>query len=411
MYILLSIIIFPFLSCSNDNEGTKNTAPLSVNLSLLMNDVEYYSSVTGILEIYGDGLNGLTVEKGICYSASKSVPTIDDETTTVSGTANTGQFEVNVSDLKELTNYMARPYFKYNNDVYYGRVVAFKTIGSSLEFYPSTSIGSSEDYAGYTLVWSDEFNIDGLPGSDWSYENGFQRNQELQWYQRDNASVKDGCLVIEGRRETINNPNYVAGSNDWKTNRRTAEYTSSSLTTQGTQEFMYGRFEIRAKIPVAMGSWPAIWLLGNQWEWPMNGEIDVLEYYLKNGTPSILANACWSSNQQWTAVWNEKVIPLNHFTANDPDWIDKFHIWRMDWDRNNIRLYLDDELLNDIDLSQTYNQGYNNNYQNPFNTDTEGFAHYILLNLALGSNGGTPDNNAFPMKYKIDYVRVYQPES
>ena len=99
------------------------------------------------------------------------------------------------------------------------------------------------------LVWSDEFEVDGRPSRDWTYEQGFLRNHEAQWYQSQNAFVKDGCLVIEGRREHRRNPNYVAGSNDWRTNREFIEYTSSCLTTQLSQQFLYGRFEIRAKIP------------------------------------------------------------------------------------------------------------------------------------------------------------------
>lgn len=261
---------------------------------------------------------------------------------------------------------------------------------------------------GMCLVWSDEFDTDGRPSKDWTYEQGFQRNQEAQWYQWQNAYVKGGCLVIEGRREHRRNPNYMAGSNDWRTNREFIEYTSSSLTTRLSQQFLYGRFEIRAKIPTATGAWPAIWLLGNKWEWPQNGEIDIMEYYIKNGKPSILANACWGSDQRWNAVWDSEVIPFTHFMDKDPEWTDKFHVWRMDWDEHYIRIYLDDELLNEIDLSKTQNGGYGGNRENPFANRLPGFKHYLLLNLALGGNGGEPDISQFPLRYYIDYVRVYQ---
>lgn len=258
------------------------------------------------------------------------------------------------------------------------------------------------------LVWSDEFEVDGRPSTDWTFERGFVRNQELQWYQSQNAYVKDGCLVIEGRKEHRKNPLYEAESNDWRRNREFIEYTSSSLTTRLGFQFMYGRVEVRAKIPVSSGSWPAIWLLGNKWEWPQNGEIDMMEYYIKDGVPSILANACWGSTERWKAVWDSVVMPFTHFTEKDPDWADKFHIWRMDWDKDFIRLYLDDELLNEIDLSKTANGGYGGNHENPFSNTIPGFKHYILLNLALGSNGGSPDDSQFPLRYLIDYVRVYQ---
>lgn len=260
----------------------------------------------------------------------------------------------------------------------------------------------------YRLVWSDEFEEDGRPSKDWTFERGFVRNQELQWYQPQNAYVKDGCLVIEGRKEHRGNPLYEAGSHDWRRNREFIEYTSSCLTTRLGFQFMYGRVEVRAKIPVSSGSWPAIWLLGNKWEWPQNGEIDMLEYYIKDGVPSILANVCWASTERWKAVWDSVVTPFTHFTEKDPNWPNKFHIWCMDWDKDFIRLYLDDELLNEIDLSQTINGGYGGNHENPFSNTISGFKHYLLLNLALGSNGGAPDNSQFPLRYLIDYVRVYQ---
>lgn len=260
----------------------------------------------------------------------------------------------------------------------------------------------------YQLVWSDEFDVEGKPSKEWSYESGFVRNEELQWYQSDNAYVKDGCLVIEGRKDLLINPHYEVGSSDWRKNREFIHYTSSSLTTKFSQQFLYGRFEIRAKIPVASGAWPAIWLQGNKWEWPNNGEIDVMEYYIKDGQPSILANACRGSSERWKGVWDSAVIPFSHFTEKDPYWADKFHVWRMDWDKKFIRIYLDEELLNEIDLSKTQNQGYDGNTENPFANNVAGFKHYLLLNLTIGSNGDEPDDSQFPFRYFIDYVRVYQ---
>lgn len=278
----------------------------------------------------------------------------------------------------------------------------------STAYKPTPASATPTAYDGYKLMWHDEFDTDGRPSSDWTPEIGFQRNEELQWYQADNATVNGGCMVIEGRSERVANPNYEAGSADWRTNRQYAEFTSSCMTTSQSYTFKYGRLEVRAKIPVTTGAWPAIWTLGNQADWPMNGEIDVMEFYIKNGAPSILANACWSSPRKWEAVWNESVTPFTHFTALDPDWASKFHLWRMDWDEAYISLYLDGELLNQIDLATTQNQGYMGNTDNPFSNNIEGNAQYILLNLAIGSNGGTPDLAHFPLHYYVDFVRVYQ---
>ena len=131
-----------------------------------------------------------------------------------------------------------------------------------------------------TLVWSDEFNTAGpLNEADWNYEHGFVRNYELQWYQPDNAICRDGCLIITARHEQVKNPNYIKPEEpqtdsdqrrrrrpDWRQQREYAEYTSASVNTRGKKEFLYGTLEVRARIPVLEGAWPAIWTLGSQWQ-------------------------------------------------------------------------------------------------------------------------------------------------
>jgi beta-glucanase (GH16 family) len=257
-----------------------------------------------------------------------------------------------------------------------------------------------EEIAGMKLVWHDEFNSQGKPDSaSWIYENGYVRNQELQWYQSDNANCANGLLTIEGRKERVKNSGFVAGSADWRTSKEYAEYSSSSIQTRGHKQWHFGRFEIRAKIDTACGAWPAIWTLGISKEWPANGEIDIMEFYRIKGTPTILANFAWGTGNRWVAKWDDLKKPLSDFTASDPDWTKKFHIWRMDWNKDSINLFLDDQLLNTTLLSQTLNPDGFNPFLQP---------HYLLLNLALGRNGGDPSKSRFPIKYEIDYVRVYQ---
>lgn len=264
----------------------------------------------------------------------------------------------------------------------------------------------AQDQEEWKLVWSDEFNINGRPDSTvWNYEIGFQRNHEDQWYQPANAYCKGGCLVIEAKKEKKErkNPGYDKNSQRWPQNVENIRYTSALLNTAQKKEFLYGRVEVRAKIPTASGAWPAIWLLGRGMEWPSNGEIDIMEFYRKQGVPHILANACWGTEQPYVARWNSKAIPFSHFTDRDSKWAKKFHIWRMDWDEESIRIYLDDELLNEIKQSEAVNGKLGKEAQ-PFKKP-----QYILLNLAIGGdNGGTIDDKAFPMKYYIDYVRAYQ---
>ncbi len=259
---------------------------------------------------------------------------------------------------------------------------------------------SPETISGMKLIWNDEFNKDGKPDTSiWRYEKGFVRNQELQWYQEENANCSKGVLLIEGKREKVKNPSYVAGSSNWKSAREFAEYTASSIQTRGRKQFQFGRFEIRARIDTSCGSWPAIWTLGITKGWPSNGEIDIMEFYRIKGVPTILANFAWGTSQRNVGKWDDLKKPLSDFTDRDPQWVKKFHVWRMDWNKDSISLFLDDELLNTVQLSETVNPDGFNPFLQP---------HYMLLNLAIGANGGDPSKSSFPIKYEVDYVRVYQ---
>jgi beta-glucanase (GH16 family) len=252
-------------------------------------------------------------------------------------------------------------------------------------------------WTGYKLVWADEFNTDGMPDeSNWIYEGGFVRNEELQWYQPENARCEDGLLIIEARREHKTNPRYRPSSRRWSSSRRYIEYTSSSLMTRGLHSWKFGRFEMRGRIDTRPGVWPAFWTLGSARSWPGCGEIDIMEYY----RGMLLANAAWGSDRRWSAVWDDVRIPLEKF--KDPEWPSKFHVWRMDWDAESIKLYVDNIILNTVDLTRTINR--DREAANPFHEP-----HYIILNLAIGgTNGGDPSKTEFPARYEVDYVRVYQ---
>jgi beta-glucanase (GH16 family) len=257
-----------------------------------------------------------------------------------------------------------------------------------------TNKASSSD--GYSLVWADEFNKDGIPDStSWDYERGFVRNEELQWYQPGNARCENGMLIIEARKEERPNPNFEAGSNNWRRNRSDIQYTSSCLITKGKKSWQYGRFEIRARIGIDKGMWPAWWTLGIDKRWPANGEIDIMEYY----RGKILANiACLGADRK--PEWFSNRFSTDSLGGNA--WAAQFHVWRMDWTEEFIALYMDDHLLNKVSLDVLANK------------DGSGFhpfrqPHYMLLNLAIGGmNGGDPSSTAFPQKFEVDYVRVYQ---
>lgn len=248
----------------------------------------------------------------------------------------------------------------------------------------------------YHLVWSDEFDVDGVPNpANWGYERGFVRNEELQWYQPCNARCKNGLLVLEARHERVVNPRYVPDSPNWRRNREYAEYTSSSLNTGDKHQWLYGRFEMRGRIDVRSGMWPAFWTLGSARRWPGCGEIDIMEYY--RGT--LLANAVWLG-PRGRSQWDTCRRPIKDFA--DVDWPEKFHIWRMDWDPDFIRIYVDDELLNEVALDTTINNDHTR--ANPFHEPQD-----IILNLAVGgTQGGDPSKTGCPARFEVDYVRVYQ---
>jgi beta-glucanase (GH16 family) len=276
--------------------------------------------------------------------------------------------------------------------------VAF-TVGGTMmpDVYSAPGGGEGGGGRAWRLAWSDEFDRPGRPDvRNWGYESGFVRNEELQWYQPENAWCEGGLLIIEGRRERKLNPRYEAGSSDWRRSREYAEYTAACLTTKGLRSWQYGRFEMRGRIDTRPGLWPAFWTLGVAGEWPGGGEIDIMEYY----RGSLLANAAWGTERRWVPRWDSVRKPIAEF--GDPDWPKKFHVWRMDWDEEAIRLSVDGLVLNTVDLVQTFNN--DQERRNPFRQP-----HYLLLNLAIGGkNGGDPSETAFPAWFEVDYVRVYQ---
>jgi beta-glucanase (GH16 family) len=261
------------------------------------------------------------------------------------------------------------------------------------EFY-----SSPEKIKGYKLVWADEFNKEGKPDTtNWRYEKGFVRNEEAQWYTTENASCKAGLLIIEARKESKANPLYEAGSNDWRRSRQHIDYTSSSINTAGKHSWQYGRFVMRGRIDIRSGLWPAWWTLGINGRWPANGEIDIMEYY----KGKLLANiACIGPNRK--AEWYSNRFSVD--SMGGQKWASQFHVWRMDWDKEILALYVDDVLLNKVELDKLENK--DGSKINPFKQP-----HYLLLNFALGGmNGGELKDGSLPAKFEVDYVRVYQKE-
>ena len=240
--------------------------------------------------------------------------------------------------------------------------------------------------AGYALVWFDEFTKPGAPDpAKWSYDTGRNKagwyNHELQYYSADraeNAAQSDGRLVITARRESL------SSAPDWGRQR----YTSARLLTRGKAEWTYGFFEIRAKVACGKGTWPAIWMLGSQGEWPAGGELDILEHigHQAGRVFSTVHTAAGSGANGMGAA-----VQL-------PDVCTAFHNYQMHWTPQSIRFGIDGvahfEYLNPGTGSARW----------PFDAP-----QFLSLNIAIGGDlGGKVDNGIFPVQMEIDHVRVYQ---
>jgi beta-glucanase (GH16 family) len=238
---------------------------------------------------------------------------------------------------------------------------------------------------GWTLAWSDEFNYSGLPDpSKWGYEHGFIRNHENQFYTRgrlENARVEGGMLVIEGRRENFQ-------SKDGET----ARYTSASLFAKNPVGWLYGRIEIRAKLPEGKGVWPAIWMLGSNISkvgWPACGEIDMMEFVGKE-PDSVYSTLHYKA--AGAHKMNQKRFPTVHPSGN-------FHVYAMEWLPDRIDFFFDGQRYQSVDLDEA-----GIGAENPFRKPQK-----LLINLALGGAwGGEIDDSMLPQKYLIDYVRIYE---
>ncbi len=280
--------------------------------------------------------------------------------------------------------------------------LCFALAPSSFAQSPAEGEPAAVSPEGYRLVWAQEFSGEGDPDPRvWGHETGFSRNRELQWYQRENARLENGMLVIEGRRKRVENPGFEAGSDDWRAKHRFAEYTSASLTTKGKHEWLYGIFEMRARFETRDGLWPAWWTLGSARPWPGCGEIDIMEYY----RGMLLANACWKAEGgRWSQEWDSSRTPIDELSGSSEttDWASEFHVWRMEWTEDRVDLFVDGRLLNSIDVSTTINPDGSNPFREP---------HYMLVNLAIGgTQGGDPAQTEMPTRYEIDYIRVFQAE-
>lgn len=249
----------------------------------------------------------------------------------------------------------------------------------------------AEAEEGWELVWSDEFDGDTIDPANWTYDIGGWGwgNGEAQYYtdRPENARVENGMLVIEARKEQFED----------------SYYTSARLLTQGLHAFQYGRIEARIKVPDGVGTWPAFWMLGdnfgrdtedpNQSNWPNVGEIDIMEYVGRE--PDLVVGTIHGPGYAGAGGltrWNRQDYPI----------ADDFHTFAIEWDFDGIRWFYDGELYYDLSRDVVGDREWV--FDQPF---------FIIVNLALGGTLGgiIPLDTEFPQNMYVDYVRVYQPIS
>jgi beta-glucanase (GH16 family) len=244
------------------------------------------------------------------------------------------------------------------------------------------------------LVFFDEFETEGSPDAEkWHHQvippnNGSWHNGELQHYtdRIENSLVSNGTLKIKAIKEQ-----YTYGAS-------TKSYTSARLNAK--HAFTFGKVEVRAKLPAAAGTWPAIWTLGansnetgnffgNQYgsgQWPGCGEIDIMEQtgWDKN---TIISHFHWGDRTTGEYKNQGGTAPVTNASGD-------FHIYTMEWTGSSIKTFVDEELVYELP----------NSSEKPYD-----HPHYLLLNIALGGNlGGEVPENFTDATFEIDYVRVYQ---
>lgn len=235
-----------------------------------------------------------------------------------------------------------------------------------------------------TPVWADEFDYTGLPDNNkWGYDigGGGWGNNELEYYTNslDNASVANGKLTITARKEVKENRNY----------------TSARLVTRGKGDFLYGRFEIKAKLPAGKGTWPAIWMLPTDWaygDWPKSGEIDIMEHV---GYDQDVIHITAHTEAYYFKIGTQKTSTKKIQNAST-----EYHVYRMDWTPYALRGYIDDQLI-----FQFANEGKGPAVW-PFDKK-----FHLLLNIAVGGDWGGAqgmDESIYPVTMDVDYVRVYK---
>lgn len=252
-----------------------------------------------------------------------------------------------------------------------------------------TGTGMTEQLNGWQLVWEEDFSGDSLDTQVWNYVIGAggYGNNELQYYsnQEKNIRLEDGSLIIQAHAEEFQG----------------SPYTSAKITTQNKADWVYGRFEFRAKLPEGQGIWPAIWMMPSDYQlygqWPSSGEIDIVEL-VGHEPETVHGTLHYGLPHSYTG---------SSYSLNEGKFSDDFHTFALEWEPGIFRWYVDGNLYQTQNKWFSRKEGQPADYTWPAPFDR---AFYLQLNLAVGGNwpGYPNETTLLPQQMEVDYIRVYE---
>jgi beta-glucanase (GH16 family) len=394
----ISLLILAFTLFSNCKKDGSAPAPVATPVKISVNDVYKPEGDAGTTpftftvaldhaSLQNVSVN-YTINEGFAKANEDFIPATQTITFLPNETQKTISVAVKGDDVKEGDDDFTVTLSAAVN------AVINKATGSGVIQNDDTRVGFTNagydaptSYPGYNLVWADEFNGTSLNMTDWSFENGDGcpgvcgwGNNELEYYtdRPQNLFFQDGKMIIEAKKESY------AGKN----------YTSSKILTRGKKVFRYGRIDIRAKLPIGKGIWPAFWLLPQNnvfGGWPKSGELDLMEM-IGHEPARTYGTLHFGPGPGSTQLGRNYTLPAGTFN-------DAFHVFSVEWKQNQIK-WLVDGVAYSTFTSSDFGA---NNY--PFNED-----FFLIVNMAVGGNWpGNPDAVTYlPQWLIVDYIRVYQ---
>jgi hypothetical protein len=382
-----SILLVVFIFCTCSKKSETNSPVVSVS-DISQNRPDTNSIFRFYIYLNNPAKNQISID----YQTLDGSAIANKDYIPVSGNLkiNAGQSEATI-DVIVTGDSLRQPYqqfyLQFSNLV--NCTMITKQVSATIEndgtYLPTDTSGytSPLSYPGYLLTWSDEFNSNSIDTNNWNFEigGGGWGNNELEYYtgRIKNAFQSSGHLVIEATAE-----NYE-GSN----------YTSARMTSQNKQQFQYGRIDIRAKLPVGQGIWPALWMLGvdfPQVGWPACGETDIMEL-IGTYPQEIFGTIHWADSTGGNASSGSQ------FSIASGDFSMQFHVFSLIWKKDSISLLVDDQVFFNEQAGQVSNGNW------PFNNP-----YFFILNVAVGCNwpGSPAATTTFPEFLFVDYIRVFQ---